>query len=347
MPSKSNARRRAARGIGRNGVPQIPSHTSEASASATGATEGLAGSEDVQSENGLSVPNGDHQLGDAAQESTTQDQVPVNHKSSVIILFQTKSTGSVSDQYEYVGTIPTGKILCASQRIRGDFNGVDLSLATEWQYAIQGEGFTLTTVKAFIEWLNTVKCPFPSSYHGTRQIAWSSAWTNHQIANLLVFMRWLGLKAPFVTSSLENRLWSFIKDHARPLDTGAVLAIWDIASPTAQDEKLKDHAIWRAANIVQTAGNAAAEQAQDAVFSNAFAANQVLLAAYKAKLENNRRIEEDKIRRNEAWLETKAKREWKEQQAMKKNHEASGQRELLDRRGVSTISWEEAQAGRR
>lgn len=347
MPSKANARRRAARGIGRNGVPQTPSSVSTTSPLAAGATDGLQASTTVPHDQISSDPATDHHANFTVQEPTTRAEVVIHPGASVVVLFQTRFHGPVSEQYEYMGTVPAIKLLCASKRMVNEFSDSDLSIAMEWQYAVQGHGYTQMTVKTFIEWLNTVKCPFSPSYHGIRQIAWSSAWSVAQIAHLLVFVRWLDLKPPFATSSLENRLWSFFKDHSRPLDTDAIHALWCITSPTPQDEKLKDHAIWRAANIVQTAGNATAQDAQDVAFSAAFAPNQALLQAYKAKLEQGRRVEEEKVRRNEAWQEAKANREWKEQQAMKKSQMASGQRDLLDRRGVSTISWEEAQAKRR
>lgn len=347
MPSKSNARRRAARGIGHNGVPQIPSTAPGASQPTSEALNGLARSSEEAPTNEISDPTTDEHSTATAQDSTMRENLNAHPGSKVVILFQIGSSGPISEQYTYMGTIPTAKLLCASSRIAKDFQDVDRSVATEWQYAIQGDGFTQMTVKAFIEWLNTVKCPFPPTYYGTRQIAWSSAWTVAQIANLLVFVRWLDLKPPFVTSSLENRLWSFFKDHGKPFDTTALCALYSIASPTSQDKKLVDHAIWRAANMVQKAGNDAAQQAQDLAFSSAFASNQALLQAYQVKLQQGREMEEEKIRRNEAWLEAKANREWKEQESMKKSQEASGQRDLLDRRGVSTISWDEAQARRR
>jgi hypothetical protein len=224
MPSKGEqARRRAARGLGHNGVPQEPTakqakgnkkektpapSAQESMPAATAPTENVATSASQPVAETTPQP---------AAASQPRPRIPDVHRDSVVHIFMNEvvpfTDGTISTVSTRLGGVPAAKLLCASKCFEDWFNQQpNNKVKQDFKFEINAVGVTRKAIEGFMDWLLTVRCPFPPNFFGTKHVPAFHNWHTGDIADLLVFCRWLELKAPFSTRYVEDHVWGYFKD---------------------------------------------------------------------------------------------------------------------------------------
>jgi hypothetical protein len=208
---------------------------------------------------------------------------------------------------------------------------------------VSGPGIKEGAVSHFMRWLETVKCPFPSSYHGKKQVAVPF---EHIVlaADTLVVALWLELKAPFHCNALTNHIWAYFKNDTKPVPPGAVLSLWSCGP--ALDPKLQRHALYRAVQWVKELDKFSADDKEYQAFLSVFEHCPALAKAFQASFKYRRQDAQGQI------IVRNPERRARAGRAQKKKRNSSQQREsvddqvrrkVLNQKGVGTISAEEAE----
>lgn len=208
-------------------------------------------------------------------------------------------------------------------------------------------------VDAFVDWLNTLRLPFPTTYRGSKQINLQPQWGMTQYACLYKLTQDLDLKAPFGNSQLYARIRDYFDpSKTKKLEPAVLIKIWHNTDCTS---RLWYHGLRRIVDYVdekQALEDAEAGEEDQGLgsFSSQFeyelTDDSELHEAYMKRSEEKwaylerqaARVQREVDREERRKAGIQRKRLQKEEAAAQRARQLADQRELLDRRGVTTIA---------
>lgn len=275
----------------------------------------------------------------------------VNKLSKVDILIErlhTAKDGTVIATTQKITSVPADKLLCASRTFEQYLSTQPpANQRTDYQFLVSGPGIKEGAVFHIMRWLDTVKCPFPSSYHGKKQVAVPRE-NIVLVVDTLVVALWLQLRAPFDVNTLLNHIWNYFKDSTVPIPPGAVLSLWSAGSTL--DPKLQRHALYRAVQWVKELDSFSKDDKEYQSFLVVFEHCPALATAFKASFRHARRVAEGEKRAQKSDGRAKTARAEDRKREQRKNKDVvddQAVRKVLNQKGVGTISAEDAEKFRR